>query len=167
MNFHYFDLMQLTAIFLPAHKLTRMKLLFDSGRLGVLTPGAGIVCLIFALAAGGGCRKSPSTPPPVASPSPSDATSAAATPAGTPPPERMQPSVASTPAKTDPAQKSGPTQLQLLNRAMMGWEIKNHRHPRNFEEFASTGSIQIPAPPPGQKYAFNGKGFIILVNSTH
>lgn len=166
-NFHYFDVNQLAAIFQPAHKVVRMKHFFDYGRLNVLTPGAGIVCLSFALVAGGGCRKSPGTSPPVASPSPSDSTSAAATPTDTPPAERMQPLVATAPANTDPTQKSGPTQLQLLNRAMMGWEIKNHRHPQNFEEFASTANIEIPAPPPGQKYAFDRKGFIVLANSTH
>ena len=61
---------------------------------------------------------------------------------------------------------SGLTQLQLLNRALVGWEMKNHRHPLTFEEFASTANIQIPDPPAGQKYAFSQKGFIVLVNAT-
>ncbi|HEV2452830.1 MAG TPA: hypothetical protein VGY98_01120, partial [Verrucomicrobiae bacterium] len=33
---------------------------------------------------------------------------------------------------------SGLTQLQLLNRALLGWEMKNHRRPQSFAEFAST-----------------------------
>jgi len=54
--------------------------------------------------------------------------------------------------------------LQLLNRALIRWMIKNHRHPQNFEDFASSASIQIPDPPAGKKYALNGRGFIVLVD---
>jgi hypothetical protein len=71
----------------------------------------------------------------------------------------MQSSVPSTSAN------SGVTQLQLLNRAMLGWEMKNHRRPRTFEEFASSAGFQIPEPPLGQKYALSSKGHIVLVNS--
>lgn len=141
-----------------------MKLFVDFGRLDGWKPGAGILCLILALVVGGGCGKAQSTPPPVASPSPSNSTSTAAAPAtppaATPPPARIQPSVPSVSTNT------GPTQLQLLNRAMLGWEIKNHRRPRTFEEFSSSANFQIPAPPPGQKYALGQNGFIVLVNST-
>ena len=143
----------------------RMKLSFDFGRLDDWKPGAGILCLVFALVAGGGCGKSQSAPPPVASPSQSDSTSPAATPvitpAATPPPARMKPSVPSVSTNT-----AGPTQIQLLNRAMLGWEMKNHRRPQTFEEFAGSAGFQVPDPPPGKKYALDQRGFIVLVNST-
>jgi hypothetical protein len=61
---------------------------------------------------------------------------------------------------------TGPTQLQLLNRAMVRWEIKNHRRPQTFEEFASSANYKIPDPPPGQRYAFGQNGFIVLVSAT-
>ncbi|HXC35496.1 MAG TPA: hypothetical protein VNV43_06440 [Candidatus Acidoferrales bacterium] len=56
------------------------------------------------------------------------------------------------------------TTLQFLNRAMVRWMRTNHRHPRDFNEFASTANVQIPDPPPGKKYALNGRGFIVLVD---
>ena len=62
-----------------------MKLFFDFGRLDGRKPGAGILFLILALVAGGGCGQSQSAPPTVASPSQSDSTSPTATPTATPP----------------------------------------------------------------------------------
>jgi hypothetical protein len=47
---------------------------------------------------------------------------------------------------------------------MVGWMRTNHRHPQNFEDFANTANIQIPAPPSGKKYTLNGRGFIVLVD---
>ena len=136
-----------------------MKLCFDFGRLDGWKSGAAILCLIVALVVGGGCGKSPSAPPPVASPPASDSASIAPGPAVTPPQDRLQSSVPS--ATTN----AGPTQLQLLNRALLGWKMKNHRRPQTFEEFASTAGFQIPDPPAGKKYALGQNGFIVLVNS--
>jgi hypothetical protein len=96
----------------------------------------------------------------VGSPLASNSTSTTAVPVATSPPVPPQPSFQST------ATDTSLTQLQVLNRALMGWMIKNHRHPRDFQEFASTANIQIPAPPAGQKYTLNQRGFIVLVIST-
>lgn len=143
--------------------MIRMKLFFNFGRLDGWKPGAGILCLILALVVGGGCGKSQNKPPEVASPPASDSASTASAPAATPPPDRMQPSIPVPSVSTN--NNVGPTQLQLLNRAMLGWEMKNHRRPLNFEEFASSANFHIPEPPPGKKYALDQKGFIVLVNS--
>ena len=54
--------------------------------------------------------------------------------------------------------------LRPLNQALIGWIMQNRRHPATFEEFAASADIQIPPPPPGKKYIFNGRGLISLVN---
>jgi hypothetical protein len=137
-----------------------MKLYCNFGWLDGAKPGAAILWLMFALVVGGGCGKSHSTPPPVASPMVSDSTSSAPAPAATPPSVRIQSSVPSISANT-----GGPTPIQMLNRAMLGWEMKNHRRPHTFEEFAGSAGFQMPEPPPGLKYALDQRGFIVLVNS--
>lgn len=121
-----------------------------TGVIGILT---------IALLAGEGCGKSSkSAPPSAAAPSPSD--SKAAQVAATPPANWTRP-----PAISGSAADSGLTQVQALNRAVLGWKMKNHRQPRSFDDFASTAGFQIPPPPAGKKYALDSKGFIILVNS--
>ena len=138
-----------------------MKHILDFGRLDSWKPGAGILCVILALVAGGGCGKPKIVPPPVAPQS--NSTSTAAAPTGTPlSPQMQQPAL---PAVSVNAGQNGPTQIQSLNRAMMGWAMKNHRRPQTFQEFASTAGFQIPDPPAGKKYALDKNGFIILVNS--
>ena len=141
--------------------MLRMKHVLNFGRPDSWKTGAGILCVILALVAGGGCGKSKSISSPVESPLSSNSI-ATVTPAETPPPARMQPSVPSVSVNTNSA---GLTQIQMLNRAMLGWKIKNHRLPRTFEEFANSAGFQIPAPPAGKKYALDKNGFIILVNS--
>jgi hypothetical protein len=145
-----------------------VNITFDFGRRAGWLPKAGILCLLLVLVAPSGCKKSDSTPVSVAPSQESNSTPTAATPTAEPtaeptntlPPNQRPLAIPSNSAN------SGLTQLQLLNRALVGWEMKNHRHPLTFEEFASTASIQIPDPPAGQKYAFNQKGFIVLVNAT-
>jgi len=115
--------------------------------------------LVLALFAGEGCGKSSKNESAVAAtPSPSD--SNAAKMATTPPANWTRP-----PATSGSTNDSGLTQIQILNRAVLGWKMKNHRRPRSFEDFASTAGFQIPLPPAGKKYALDSKGFIILVNS--
>ena len=137
-----------------------VKVFFDFGWRAGWPLKAGILYLLLLLVAGGGCGKSESTAPPVASSPATNSTPTIAEPTVTPPSNPIPPAFPTNSAN------SGVTPLQLLNRAMLGWEIKNHRHPRTFEEFASTANIQIPDPPAGQKYAFDKRGFIVLVNST-
>jgi hypothetical protein len=137
-----------------------MKHIINFGRHGSWKPGAGILCMILALAAGAGCGKSKNVSSPVEPPS-SPNSAATTTPADSPA-NQMQPAL---PAVSVNAGQNGPTQVQSLNRAMMGWVMKNHRRPQTFQEFASTVGFQIPDPPAGKKYALNQNGFIILVNS--
>jgi hypothetical protein len=56
--------------------------------------------------------------------------------------------------------------LQQLNRAVVGFRMQYHRSPNSVEEVASASGIQLPAPPPGKKYAFNSRGFVALVESS-
>lgn len=138
--------------------MTRERLFFNVRRLLSLKPKAGMLCLICALAVSGGCGKK-SIPPPAVPSSASDSSSEAAAPASPPPANRVQ----SSPPSASPT-ATGPTQLQSLNRALLGWKIKNRRQPQSFEDFASSAGFQIPSPPPGKRYALSS-GFIVLVNS--
>src|SRR5215469_7943040 len=106
-----------------------MKPFFDVGRYSGRWPKTIPVLLAFVIAATG-CSKSskqPAATPQVAPPS-ADAAPAMSTPAPAP--------VTTAPAPTgnpQPLPKEGSlTQLQLLNRAMVGWMRDNHRRPQNF-----------------------------------
>ncbi|HEX3625657.1 MAG TPA: hypothetical protein VH280_09545 [Verrucomicrobiae bacterium] len=115
-----------------------------------------LACLAAAVAGCGKASTSAST-----APSPAPVATTPATPASTAPVPTAQPM-----AQTASTNSAGPTTLQSLNRAMVRWMRANHRRPRNFQEFASTANVQIPDPPPGKKYALNGRGFIILVDNS-
>jgi hypothetical protein len=119
--------------------------------------------LLVILVDGGGCGKSESTVLPVTSQPVSN--SIPTTASTTTVPIATLPPVSVPPVSQSNTNSSNLTQLQLLNRAMMGWEIQNHRRPQTFDDFASTVNFQIPNPPPGQKYALNQRGFIVLVNA--
>jgi hypothetical protein len=56
--------------------------------------------------------------------------------------------------------------LQQLNRAVVGFRMQYHRNPNSVEEVAAAAGIQLPAPPPGKKYAFNSRGLVALVDSS-
>ncbi|HEV2330531.1 MAG TPA: hypothetical protein VGY56_17245 [Verrucomicrobiae bacterium] len=138
----------------------------DTGRLAGWWPKAGVFSLILALAAGGGCGKSQSSPPPTVS---SAATNSTAVPVAAPTTQAITPTAAPAPSRsalTIPSTAgSAVTPLQMLNRAMVNWTMQHGRRPQSFEEFASTANITIPDPPPGKKYAFGGRGWIVLVNA--
>ena len=137
-----------------------MNIFFDFGRFDRRLPKVNMVFLALAMAMVSGCGKSESTPPTASAPPPS--------PPSTPPPAATP--AAPTSADSQPAAQldadNTKKQLQMLNRAMMGWMMQNHRRPQNFEDFASSANMQIPNPPAGKKYAFDSRGFIVLVNST-
>ena len=137
-----------------------MKKVFDFGRFIVRQPkGGGCVALIWVvLLLVVGCSKSNNPPPTTPSPS-SDATNTPTASAAAAPITYSPATVATNASDTQ-------TQLQTLNKAMIGWMIKNHRHPQNFAEFASSTDVQIPAPPPGKKYTLNQRGFITLVDNS-
>jgi hypothetical protein len=137
--------------------LPGMKMVFDVARLAVRQPRGWALCLALALAATAGCSKS--SPPQAVAPPSSDSTSAQQNPSPAPAPlQNPGPVVAAGPDDTQ-------TMMQGLNRALMGWMIRNHRHPKTFEEFASSANMQIPDPPAGKKYTLNAKGFIVLVDN--
>jgi hypothetical protein len=136
-----------------------MKKVFDFGRLIVSQPkGSGCVALVGAvLLLVVGCTKSNNAQ--AAAPS-SGATNSSATSSGSPTPVVYAPAAGVTNADNTQLE------LQTLNKALLGWMIKNHRHPQNFAEFASSTDIQIPEPPPGKKYALNPRGFIIFADNS-
>lgn len=139
-----------------------MKHVLEYGGPSRFKSGAGTLCLMLVLAIGAGCGKSKNATAPVAPP---PASNSAAAPAANPvPANRMQPAPPPVSFSFD-SSPNGPTQLQSLNRALLGWKMKNNRRPQTFEEFASTAGFQIPAPPTGKKYALNSKGIVVLVNS--
>ncbi|HEV2330228.1 MAG TPA: hypothetical protein VGY56_15710 [Verrucomicrobiae bacterium] len=115
----------------------------------------------FALSIAAGCGKSSSPPAanPQAAPPPANSVTVSSTPA--PAPAELP-----IPQSTTTTNSTSLTTVQFLNRAMVRWMRTNHRHPRSFEEFASTANVQIPDPPPGKKYALNGRGFIVLVDNS-
>ena len=115
-----------------------------------------IIWLACALGVLAGCSKHAAAISTDAAPAPADANAAQAAP-------ESQPAAAAAPQPAVTATNSAPD-LHLLNQALMGWVYKNGRRPASFEEFASSAGVQIPPPPAGKKYAFNGRGFIVLVN---
>lgn len=134
-------------------------MVFDFARYAGRQPKGWIVCLALAMAVTAGCGKSSSSADPAAPPVTSDTTSNQQDPtAASLALQNPQPVVAANP---DDSQKM----LQGLNRALLGWTIRNRRHPQTFEEFAGSANIQIPAPPAGKKYTLNSDGFIILVSN--
>ena len=56
--------------------------------------------------------------------------------------------------------------LQQLNRSVIQYRIQNHRNPTSVEEVAAFAGVQVPPPPPGKKYVFNGRGLIVLVDNS-
>jgi hypothetical protein len=131
-----------------------MKMLFDFSRHSGWRPKASAACLALVLTVAAGCGKS--NTPTTATPPPSDTTAA-------PPTTNLQ--VAVNPQPVAVANEDVPKPvMQAMNRALLGWMRANHRRPKTFEDFASSTDFQIPAPPPGKKYAFNERGFVVLVN---
>jgi hypothetical protein len=139
-------------------QMSGMKMSFDYARFAGRQPKRWIVCLGLVLAVSAfatGCSKatSPAPAPPADSTNTAPTASVAPVPVATPQPVAT--------SATDSQHT-----LQTLNRGLMAWMIKNHRHPQNFEEFAGSATVQIPNPPPGKKYTLNTRGFIILADNT-
>jgi hypothetical protein len=53
-----------------------------------------------------------------------------------------------------------------LNRSIVNFRMQHGRNPNSVEEIESASGIQLPPPPAGQKYAFNARGLIVLVDSS-
>jgi hypothetical protein len=125
----------------------------------------GVFCLAFILGAAmfaAGCGNGKNNGP-AANVAPPPQTNQAAAPSVSPSSiENPQPAPA---APMTNASSTEPN-LQQLNRALIGYIVRNHHRPKTFEEFAANANIQIPPPPAGKKYALNQKGYIILVDSS-
>jgi hypothetical protein len=142
-----------------ANSTRAMNVLFDLVRFPGWRPKTTLLSLFLIAVVAIGCGKQNASAPPAVPPE---------TPVAVTPAVPTQTQTAPTPIAIQQPQTTpnsgAPTTLQSLNRAMVGWMRTNHRHPQNFEDFASTATIQIPAPPSGKKYTLNGRGFIVLVD---
>jgi len=52
--------------------------------------------------------------------------------------------------------------LHELTLAVRRYVVSTHTVPKNFEEFAAKSQAQIPAPPPGKKYAIQGQAVVLI-----
>jgi len=84
--------------------------------------------------------------------------------ANTPPPTPSQPPPPPPPAVAQSSDANLPI-LQQLNRAMFRFQMANHRSPASVEELAAAAGIQLPPPPPGKKYAINGRKMVVLMDN--
>jgi len=95
----------------------------------------------------------------------------------TPPPATNTPSAPQTntpltpvPSMTNsvvaPGTDADLTVIQRLNQAAIGFRMQKQRYPSTVEEVAAFAGIQLPAPPPGKKYAFNSRGLVVLVDNS-
>ena len=113
------------------------------------------------MAAGCGRKDDAGAPPPSA---PTTATQEITTatepgnPVGGPPLPTVAPVTA--------APTNGLSFLQQLNRATLPFTMQNHRNPATVEELAAYAGVQLPSPPAGKKYAFNGRGLVVLVDAS-
>jgi hypothetical protein len=134
-----------------------MKMLFDFSRRAGWRPKASVICLTIALTLAAGCGNSNAPTTSAAPPSP-DTTTVPPTPS---------PQITANPQPVTVTNQDIPKpEMQAMNRALLVWMRTNHRRPKTFEDFASSTDFQIPAPPLGKKYAFNERGFVVLVNDT-
>ncbi|HEY9508460.1 MAG TPA: hypothetical protein VIV82_01235 [Verrucomicrobiae bacterium] len=53
--------------------------------------------------------------------------------------------------------------LVQMNRELRKWLMRNHRRPKNFEEFAASANVQFPPPPAGKKYSIDSRMHVVLV----
>ena len=51
-----------------------------------------------------------------------------------------------------------------MERALVGWVIRNHQRPKSFEAFVAASGIQVPPPPAGKKYVIAKNMHIVLVD---
>ena len=130
------------------HQLTHQKGLYLALILGVA---------MFATGCGKKESAAPSATTAAAQQTATQETAAAAAPSRTgyiPP----------TPAATAAANTGLPV-LQQLNRSVIQFRMQNHRNPTSVEEVAAFAGVQVPPPPAGKKYVFNGRGLIVLVDN--
>ena len=158
-----------------AHRVTTslfyMKTVFDSAPL-VRQPSTNPtgLCLMLVLGTAifvAGCGKGKNAEPAATTAAPLSATQE-----NTSSPTAPSPAAANPVADPQPppavviTDNAGAPVLQQLNRALIQFKFRNHRVPSSFEDFADNGNIQVPPPPAGKKYAIDGRGIIVLVDSS-
>jgi hypothetical protein len=142
-------------VFGEPYVMSDMKMLFDFNRHAGWQPKASVVRLAFVLTIAIGCGKS-NAPTTSAAPPP-DTASVSSTP---------NPQVAASTQPVTVTNSDVPKEeMQAMNRALLAWTRANNRRPKTFQEFAGSTDFQIPSPPLGKKYAFDGRGFIVLVDA--
>jgi hypothetical protein len=128
------------------------------------------LALIFGVAMfAAGCGKKESAAPSAsaaASENTTQQTTQDATPAAAP--ATASGNAGYTPISATAAAKAnnGAPVLQQLNRSVLQYKMQNRRNPTSVEELAAFAGVQVPSPPPGKKYAFNGRGFVVLVDNS-
>ena len=136
--------------------------------------GVSLLLVLGTLALATGCGKKDNSSP---APAPTNAAATTAAPEQTASPETT-PSSATTTASapsapgfvplkpsvsTDP--NTGLSFLQQLNRAVLSYRMQNHHNPATVDELATFAGVQLPPPPAGKKYAFNNRGWVVLVDN--
>jgi hypothetical protein len=133
-----------------------------SGRQSTQRGALWLALVLGAAMFAAGCGKGKSAAPAASATPPPQTNQAAVQPVSTSPADNSPPAPAAPVAN---ASTTGPN-MQELNRALIGYIVHNHHRPKTFEEFAASGTIQIPPPPAGKKYTLNPRGYIILVDSS-
>ena len=139
-----------------------MKNSFALTKLPVIVITVAIMAAAFLFT---GCGKKPKTQPPAAPPvvkQNATAPNAVQQPEETPTPVApvVVPSVS-----TNCYTVGAPWNPQQINGRVRGWWTQHGHWPANFEEFAATSGIQIPPPPPGMKYMFDGRLHVRIVKA--
>ena len=122
--------------------------------------GAGVLAVVLGLMLGlgvCGCHKA-TTPPPAAAGDNSLPVAAADSSSGAPlPPPGPQ-------AAPLTVNDHSPQDIHNMERALVGWVIRNHQRPKSFEAFVAASGIQVPPPPAGKKYVIAKSMHIVLVD---
>jgi len=116
----------------------------------------GLPLVLVATLLSVGCKKAKAPAAEAPAPTPAQAKQAEA--------DHMP--IAAQPRATPAAvvQPNGEPDLAELNRSLLRWMMGHRRRPNNFEDFAATAGVAIPAPPAGKKYIIASDMHIKLVN---
>ena len=122
--------------------------------------GAGVLAVVLGLMLGlgvCGCHKA-TTPPPAGAGDNSSPVAAADSSSAAPLPPPGPPAAPLT------VNDHSPQDIHTMERALVGWVIRNHQRPKSFEAFVAASGIQVPPPPAGKKYVIAKSMHIVLVD---
>ena len=123
------------------------------GGAGVLPAVLGLLLALGVC----GCHKAPASPPAAAADIPPPVAAADSSLASPLPPPGPQ-------AAPVTANDHSPQDIHSMERALVGWVIRNHQRPKSFEAFVAASGIQVPPPPAGKKYVIAKSMHIVLVD---